>query len=278
MRDMRIARTDMPAPFAANPVMIAGSGEPVVYLHGAFGQEWPALLDHLAASRAVYAPSHAGSVEMDDLASLDGFPDLLLYYDDLFDRLGVERFDLIGHSFGGMVAAEYAATFRHRVGKLVLIDPMGLWNDDYPVADHIVSMPDARAQLRYLDPARPDLAASLRVPSDPEMRADALAAQFASIGSTAHFIHPIPDRGLAKRLRRISAETLLIWGEGDRLVPIAYAQDFANGIANAQVETIAVSGHTPHVEQAGQVTPIIASFLGGGRESGPDHRPIMAAH
>jgi pimeloyl-ACP methyl ester carboxylesterase len=55
---------------------------------------------------------------------------LLLYYDDLFDRLGLDRVDLVGHSFGGMVAAEYAATFRDRVGKLVLIDAMGLWRDD----------------------------------------------------------------------------------------------------------------------------------------------------
>jgi pimeloyl-ACP methyl ester carboxylesterase len=121
---------ELPGGFAANPVLIKGNGAPVAYLRGSFGQEWDEFLDDLSLRRRVYALAHAGAEQTEDLEHLDGIPDLLLHYDDLFDRLGLDRVDLVGHSFGGMVAAEYAATFRDRVGKLVLIDAMGRWRDD----------------------------------------------------------------------------------------------------------------------------------------------------
>src|ERR1700683_4714629 len=124
---------EVPGGFAATPVIFTGEGAPVLYFHGPFDQEWYEFLDDLAAYRRVYAPAHAGAEQTEDLDQLDGLSDLVLYYDDLFDRLGLDRGDLIGHSFGGMVAAEYAATFRDRVRQLVLIDAMGLWRDDAPV-------------------------------------------------------------------------------------------------------------------------------------------------
>src|SRR4051812_30359704 len=100
---------------APNPVIASGDGSPVVYLHGAFGQEWPGFLDDLAAEHRVYAPAHPGIEDPQDLARLDGFHDLVVYYDELLDALGVEEVDLVGHSFGGMVAAELAATLTRRV-------------------------------------------------------------------------------------------------------------------------------------------------------------------
>ena len=155
---------ELPGGFAANPVIIKGEGAPVVYLHGPFGQEWDGFLDDLAAHRRVYAPAHAGAEETEDLEQLDGLSDLVIYYDDLFDRLGLEQVDLIGHSFGGMVAAEYAATFRDRVRKLVLIDAMGLWHDDAPVADHLLVSPEKLVKLLFNDPSKPEVKAKLAMP------------------------------------------------------------------------------------------------------------------
>src|SRR5258706_15457907 len=90
---------ELPGGFAANPVLVKGEGAPVVYLHGPFGQEWDGFLDDLATHRRVYAPAHAGSEETDDLEHLDGLSELILYYDDLFDRLVLDRTDLRGTSF-----------------------------------------------------------------------------------------------------------------------------------------------------------------------------------
>ena len=252
---------ELPGGFAANPVLIKGQGAPVVYLHGPFGQEWDEFLDDLSSHRRVYAPAHAGAEETEDLEHLDGIPDLLLYYDDLFDRLGLDRVDLVGHSFGGMVAAEYAATFRDRVGKLVLIDAMGLWRDDVPVQDHLLVAPDKLVKLLFYDPSKPEVAAKLAMPKERDAMNAAIVRRFGALASTSHFIHPIPERGLKRRLRRIKAETLLLWGAQDALVPATYAAEFAALIPKTRVQMIEKAGHVPQIEQRQLVSDHVVKFL-----------------
>ena len=261
MNTQTAQNVELPGGFAANPVIIKGEGAPVVYLHGPFGQEWDGFLDDLAAYRRVYAPAHAGAEETEDLEHLDGLSDLVFYYDDLFDRLGLEQVDLIGHSFGGMVAAEYAATFRDRVRKLVLIDAMGLWHDDAPVADHLLVSPEKLVKLLFNDPSKPEVKAKLAMPTEREAMNAAMVNRFGALASTSHFIHPIPERGLKRRLRRIKAETLVLWGAEDALVPPVYAAEFVALIPNASAEMIEKAGHVPQIEQRKLVSEHLERFL-----------------
>jgi pimeloyl-ACP methyl ester carboxylesterase len=262
MKHVPITQVAHPGGFVDNPVLSRGQGKPVVFLHGMFGQEWGGFLDDLAAVRKVYAPAHAGSVDLADLETLDGLWDLLLYYDDLFAALGLGRLDLVGHSFGGMVAAEYAATYPDRIGKLVLIDALGLWNEDHPVADHLLSTPPVQAAMRFYDLENTAVAEQIKAPSEPADVQAALITRFLALSSTSQFIHPIPERGLRRRLRRIKAETLIIWGAEDRLTPRPYADEFAAGIRGARVVIIPDAGHTPHLEQCDLVSKAVREFLG----------------
>src|SRR2546421_316445 len=84
----------------------------------------PAFHDTLARDFTVYAPDHPGTSDGDPEShrSLDDMWDLALFYDELFDKLALDKPALVGHSFGGMVAGDIAANFPKRVGKLVLID------------------------------------------------------------------------------------------------------------------------------------------------------------
>jgi pimeloyl-ACP methyl ester carboxylesterase len=261
MSAIATTRVTHPGAFAPNPVLIKGDGHPVVYLHGPFGQEWLGFLDDLATQRKVYAPAHAGSVDNADLAQLDDLWDLILYYDDLFRALELNCFDLIGHSFGGMVAAEYAAAFPERVRKLVLIDAMGLWNPERPVEDHLLISPQRRTALRFHDAKSDVVAAFLATPEDPQAAQDAFIHQVLALSSTSHFIHPVPERGLHKRLRRITAPTLAVWGAEDQLTPPSYAEDFAAAIKDARVALVPNAGHTPHLEQRAEVSRLVNSFL-----------------
>jgi pimeloyl-ACP methyl ester carboxylesterase len=246
---------------AANPVIADGEGSPVVFLHGPFGQEWPGLLDDLAARHRVFAPAQPGIEDPKDLARLDSFWDLVLYYDELLDALGLGQVDLIGHSFGGMVAAEFAATLAHRVRKLVLIDPMGLWRDDAPVEDHLLASPERRLELLYRDPTVPEIAERLAMPEELAAGQAKTLREFASLGASSHFIHPIPERGLHKRMHRIRAQTLVLWGAEDRLVPPVYGEDFAVRIAGATLELVPEAGHYPYLEQRDAVSRRILEFL-----------------
>ena len=78
---------------------------------------------------------HPGAGTSVGLEHVEDLWDLVLYYAERLDTLGLPRATLVGHSFGGMVAAEIAATNPERVDRLVLIAPVGLWLDDHPIPD-----------------------------------------------------------------------------------------------------------------------------------------------
>jgi pimeloyl-ACP methyl ester carboxylesterase len=79
---------------------------------------------------------------------------------------------------------------------------------------------------------------------------------------TGKFVWPVPDRGLKNRAHRIAAPSLLIWGEGDRIVPPVYADEFAKRIAGARVKLIAEAGHLAHLEQMEAVAKAVLDFIG----------------
>ena len=112
-------------------VHIAGSGEPLMFLHAAGGLQWDDFLDRLADHYTVYAPAFPGTTPDDPEAIqfIDNTWDAVLAYDDLFDALGLDNVRLMGHSFGGMLAAELAAHRRRSIDQLVLIAPIGLWRE-----------------------------------------------------------------------------------------------------------------------------------------------------
>jgi pimeloyl-ACP methyl ester carboxylesterase len=239
-------------------VLSAGRGDPVVFLHGAGGLIWDPFLDGLTERHRVIAPQHLGSGDSQGVEHLYDVLDLVLYYAELFDALGLPAVSLIGHSFGGMVAAEIAAINPERVTKLALLAPIGLWLDDHPVPDISTIMPSELPGLLFADPEGP-IASMLAMPdaNDPE----ALFEAAMGMASILQFIWPLPDKGLSRRLYRVKAETLLIWGRQDRLVDPAYGSAFASAIANSRLEMLDNSGHVPQIEQYSQVLSLVADFL-----------------
>ena len=95
---------------------------------------------------------------------------------------------------------------------------------------------------------------------DPEAPAARVRLMWA-MGTTGKFIWPIPDKGLKKRVHRITAPTLLVWGKEDRVVPPVYADEFAQRIPSARVQIVDGAGHAPHLEQPAAVARMVADFL-----------------
>lgn len=245
-------------------VKMAGSGPPLVYFHAAGGPLWDGFLDALAERYTVYAPEHPGTSVGDPgaIEQVDDLWDLVLIYDEVLDGLGLEQAVLVGQSFGGMLACEVAATFPQRASKLVLLAPAGLWREDAPVANYMWAAPAELAGMLFLDPAGEVARQVFAPPADPEQAAVGAARQVWALACTSKFVWPIPDRGLAKRLHRITAETLIVWGRQDRLIPVSYADEFAQRIAGSRVELIDQSGHIPQLEQREQTTARVLAFLG----------------
>ena len=246
-------------------VEIAGSGPTMVYLHGPWGLNPDrAFIARLAATHTVYAPRHPGTTSGDPegVHALQGWLDLLVYYGELFDRLRLDEAAIfVGHSFGGLVAAELAAAAPKSVAKLVLIDPVGLWRDEDPVKNWMVLSEAERRPSLFADPKGEAARQFFTVPSDPDARLEVLSAMVWSQACTGKFVWPIADRGLKRRIHRIAAPTLIVWGETDRIIAPVYAEEFARGIGGARTKMIANAGHLPHLEQPEAVAGAVLDFL-----------------
>lgn len=243
-------------------VHIAGEGPPLVFLHGAGGLTWDPFLDALAQRFTVHAPEHPGTTpgDPDGVAPIDNLWDLVLYYYELFDGLGLEAPTVVGHSFGGMVAAEVAATNPERVGKLVLISPVGLWRDDAPIPNWMTMTPEELTPLICADPQGAIAQQVFAMPEDPDAAADAVIQFTWSLACTGKFVWPIPDKGLHKRIHRITAPTLIIWGHRDGLVPPLYADEFRRRIPGSRVEVLEDAAHLPQLERMDETVRLVTEF------------------
>jgi pimeloyl-ACP methyl ester carboxylesterase len=244
-------------------VKVAGEGSPVVFLHGAMGLVWDPFLERLAERHTVYAPEHPGTTpdDPDAIRAVDDLWDLVLHYYDLFAELGLEAPAVVGHSFGGMVAAELAATSPERVARLVLISPLGLWREDAPVAQFLTMSQDEVARITFLDPEGPVARRLFPPPETPEAMQEAIIRSTWAQACAGKFIWPLPDRGLRKRMYRIKAPTLVVWGNQDALAPPIYAEEFASRITGARVERVEGAGHVPQLEQLEPVSRVVEAFL-----------------
>jgi pimeloyl-ACP methyl ester carboxylesterase len=79
----------------------------------------------------------------------------------------------------------------------------------------------------------------------------------------AAFIWPIPDKGLKKRIHRVSAPTLIDWGADDRHVPSVYAEEFSKRLARERIHIITGAGHAPYLEHPAEVAGLVRDFLTG---------------
>jgi pimeloyl-ACP methyl ester carboxylesterase len=239
----------------------AGQGPTIVWLHGPHGvRRNDPVIAELAKRYTVVAPVAPGFNDVDELDDIRDVHDLALHYDDLFEALRLDGISLVGHSFGAMIAAELAAHVPKRVARLVLISPFGLWRDDQPVAD-LFARPYStidRILWKATEPP-PWVIDPANFPNDPVEKAVALVQGMTSI---AKFIWPIPDKGLRRRLPRVTAKTLVIFGRDDAFVPAIYADEFAAAIPGARKAVIADAAHMVAYEQMAEVVKLIEQQVG----------------
>jgi len=221
----------------------------VAFLHGLVP---PTDSDPFVAALAdagldVFAPTLPGFADITDTDDLRDVHDLALWADDALEAEGLDDAVVIGHSFGGMIAAELAAHVPKRVGKLVLVDALGLWADDDPVFDIFRVFPLGLNDVIFADAP----------PND----AETLSGLVAGMTTVGKYLWPLPDKGLARRLRRISAETLVLWGAKDKVMSSRYADRLAAGIPRARTQVIDDAGHMLPYERTAEVVEAITAFL-----------------
>lgn len=243
----------------------AGTGQPVVFLHGLGGTRtaWGPQLRGLAHGFRCIAwdmPGYGGSAPLEPL-TYSGIADSVVA---LLDTLDIEHADLVGLSFGGMHALHTAIRHPDRVHRMVLANTSPAFGMDGTSAD------DWRAaRLAPLDRGEtPADAAEFVVdaittkPLDPHIRQETIDAfgQISSRGFRAA-VECLPTNDVREHLMTIRHESLVIVGERDQETPVSYAQVLANGLANARIEILEGTGHLSPAESPEHFNQLVAHFL-----------------
>lgn len=258
-------------------------GRPVLLLHGFLDQAlgWARVAERLAAAgRRVLAPDQRGHGASDRVheGGWYHFPDYVADLDALVDGLGVERFDLVGHSMGGTVAGWYAGVRPERVHRLALVEGMG------PMAP---AEDSALERLRqYLDgrrnpprvPALHDEAQAAerllrRHPGLEPEHAALLAREGTARGPDGlqrwtfdrqHLVRaavPFREAWFGEALAAITAPTLVVWGAQGWYAPEVQARRVARLRAPVRVETLP-GGHMLPYDQAPALALLLLEHLG----------------
>ncbi len=250
------------------------SGRPIVFVHGLYGT----AVDFLTLMRVMKPGYRCIALDFPGCGRSDK-PDI--HYSTAYlvevlkgftDALGLKSFVLAGHSMGGQVSIYFALSHHESVEKLILIDPYGLKGEEGGFApltrigffvdiafaltlDFMVDM-SLKAYI-FHDPDRipyeyyESLTSLFR---DPDSRR-------AAARITREIIGMDPVDGI---LRGVTQDTLLIWGEDDRLLPAAWREGFMEGLPNPTLRLIPECGHMPIIEQAGRTAWLLEEFLGPG--------------
>ncbi len=245
-------------------VVQAGKGRDLLFLHGA-GGHMPndPLLAALATKYRVVAPLLPGYGRSDGEDGLRDMLDVALHVLDVKDRLKLRAPIVVGHSMGGMIAAEMAAIAHTEIEKLCLLAPAGLWFDDHPIVDIFAKLPYELPALLFhdADEGRRLMTAGGGDMGDPEFLKQFLVMNARRLGMAGKLLFPIPDRGLSQRLRRITARTLIVWGREDVLIPPVYGEAFKKAVSGARLVRIAKAGHAVGQEKPTAVLKAIRDFF-----------------
>src|SRR5271170_1708639 len=251
-------------------VLRRGSGRTILLIHGVNPvSPKAAFLDLLAEHGEIIAPSHPGFGNSPRPEDFDTMYDLVHLYLEMLDALPGPAV-VIGFSFGGWIAAEVAVSGAAKLDRLILVDPVGIklgGREERDIVHFFNTSPSELARLAWHDPAnRPAgvyglgwQAAIDEQMSDADMIA--LARNWDALCLYAWRPHMYNPQ-LKHWLRRISVQTLVLWGQNDRIVTPEYGRAYRALIPGAEFAAIEEAGHHPELEQPRVFVEHVARFLG----------------
>lgn len=233
-----------------------GEGRTYLLLHGGAGPaSMLGLANALHRTGQVILPTHPGFDGEARPAWCSSIRQLALSYNALLDQIDARDVTIIGNSVGGWIAVEMGLLDSPRIARIVLINAVGIDADPSgsPIVDPMIVSPDRRAALAFHDPVRFAFA-----PNGPDAAA-AMAENQRTLRIYAGepFMH---DPSLRPRLAELVDPTLILWGESDGIVDLAYGRRYAAAIPASRFETIPNAGHFPQIEQLQDVQRRIMAF------------------
>lgn len=242
----------------------------VLFLHGYSDslRSYTPLLADLPPTYRVIAVSQRGHGDSGKPDAGYGIGDFVGDLPALMDRCGIASAAVVGHSMGSMVAARLALDHPDRVSALVLIGALATLKGnaaiDEPFQDAIAAMTDPVPA----DFVREFQESTLARPVPPAFL-DAIVAESCKVPARVwqQALRGMLDHDLGPDLHRISAPTLILWGDQDGICDHAGQTRMAATIPGARLTVFPDAGHAPHWEDPKGVASAVSDFLGAARRS-----------
>jgi pimeloyl-ACP methyl ester carboxylesterase len=257
----------------------AGEGSSLLLLHGIAGssETWRPAMRLLQRDYDVLAPDflgHGSSAKPAGDYSLGNFAASMR---DFLDVLEIERVTVVGQSYGGGVAMQFAYQFPERCERLVLVDAGGLGREVSWLL-RFATLPGAEFVLPALfwAPIRDggnSVLSFLRDRGIRSARATEMWRSFSSLTDSANraaFVRTMrsviePGGQAVSAIDRLyladAMPTLIVWGDRDRIIPVSHAYQAHEAIPHSRLEIVEGAGHFPHVEEPYRFVEILVDFL-----------------
>jgi len=259
---------------------LAGKGPLVLLIHGMAGsattwkQAMPALSEHFT----VLAPDLLGHGESDKTKGDYSLGAMASTLRDLIVVLGYKRATVVGQSYGGGIAMQFAYQYPERCERLVLVDAGGLGAEVNPLL-RMLTLPGSEAMLlvacappvRHVVEALGRVAFRKKIRSSPAI--PELWRSYTSLGDVEtrraflRTLRAVIDPGgqsvsaSDKLYLTVGIPTLIIWGEDDRIIPVEHAYAAHTAIRGSWLEIIEGVGHYPHCEAPDRFVEALTEFI-----------------
>ncbi len=260
--------------------VMVGQGPAVLLLHGLGCDHttWEPVIDALAKRYTVIAPDllgHGQSAKPRADYSLGGYANGMR---DLLTVLGIDTATVVGHSFGGGVAMQFAYQFPERTERMMLVASGGLGPEVSPAIRAITTPGYHQVMgLLTLPGVRHIGIAGLRALAGTGWKSTRDLAEVADIFDTfkdpharaaiRHVVRAVVDwKGqvitMADRAYLTEAMPMaVVWGRDDKVIPVRHASNAAALAPKARIEVIADAGHFPHKDHPQRFAKIVHEFV-----------------
>jgi pimeloyl-ACP methyl ester carboxylesterase len=246
-----------------------GAGPALVLLHGFLcdSRAWQPQLDGLSDALTVIAWDAPGAGVSSDPPQPFAAADWARCLADFLSAIHVESGNVLGLSWGGLIAQEFYRLYPRRVQRLVLAGTYAGWRGSLPAAE---CQKRLERCMREASLSSEEVARRWVPEFFTEVASEELLAEMSAIVSA---FHPEGFRQMAKSLAEedttdllptIEVPTLLLWGDDDRRSPIGIATQFHDAIPNAELAVLAHAGHVSNMEQPEGFNAEVHRFCGVG--------------
>jgi pimeloyl-ACP methyl ester carboxylesterase len=238
---------------------IGGKGENLLILHGWNGSSdsWRKIIEILEIKSRVICPDFPGFGKTKIPEKPWNLNDFVEWLREFTEKLNLKEFFLLGHSFGGRVTIKFSISYPNKVKKLILVSSAGIkpeWGLKEKIIFQISKIGNAIFSknhfFRFRDGARSLFYRIARIKDYSRAK-----------GVMKETMKKIVDEDLLPELSKIKNETVVVWGEKDKIIPLKYAFIFKEKIKNSKLEILPKIGHSPHLEDPEKLAEVLISNL-----------------